>query len=357
MPRIQPHINALSPYQTSMTLEQLARKHSIKPENIVQLASNENPYGMSPKVGEAIAQVAANRYPEPIQLREKLATFYNVTPAHIITGNGSNDVIEMIARTYLAPSYEAIHTQYSYSMYQVATQTVGAANIVVPAQAYNHDLPALEAAITPQTHVIWLTNPNNPTGTFTPYQDIKAFLQRVPQDIIIVLDEAYYEYVPHELRADTVRWLAAFPNLIIVRTFSKAYGMAGIRAGYGIAAPKVIQHLEKVRSPFSMSSLALAAAIAALDDQDFIQKSYEKNLAEKQFLLNVFTQLGIASLPAYGNFITIEVANAQDIAEKLMQRGIIVRPLAGYGLPNHIRITIGETEENKKLIAELQNLL
>lgn len=355
--KIQDHITQLTPYQTSVTLEQLSRQHHIAPDAIMQLASNENPYGMSPKVGEALANVAGNRYPEPLELREELAKFYGVQPSNIVTGNGSNDILEMIARVYLGPDTEAIHTQYSYSVYQIATQSVGATNITVPAKEYSHDLPAIKAAITSKTRVIWLTNPNNPTGTFTSYEDIKEFITSVSQDIIVVLDEAYYEYVPRELRVDTVRWLEEFPNLIIARTFSKAYGLAGIRAGYGIAAPHIIELLDRVRSPFNMNSLALAAAIAALRDQEFIQETYEKNLLEKEYLMQHFLELGISWIPAYGNFITIELPDAEEIVEQLMQKGIIVRSLAGYGLPDHIRVTIGKHEENRKLLSVLIKLI
>lgn len=354
MAKAQRHIDTLTPYQTSVTLEQLAREYQLTPESIVQLASNENPYGMSPKVEEALLSVAGHRYPEPLELREELARFYNVEPGNIVTGNGSNDILEMIARVYLGPNTEAIHTQYSYSVYAIATQSVGAKNIVVSSKDYNHDLAALKAAITNDTRVIWLTNPNNPTGTFTPYDDIKKFIAGLSQDIIVVLDEAYYEYVPHELREDSVRWLKEFPNLIIARTFSKAYGLAGIRAGYAIASPQIAELLDRVRSPFNTNSLALAAAIAALRDQAFIQESYEKNLIEKEYLIQNFLELGISWIPAYGNFITIELPNAEETVEQLMQKGIIVRSLTGYGLPKHVRVTIGKHEENTKLITAIQ---
>lgn len=348
----QSQLNDLVPYQPGTPIELVARRHGLDPAHIIKLASNENPLGMSPKAKQAIqaALNGAHRYPEQYELLEALAAHHNLTPDHFILGNGSNDVLDLIARTYLGPGREAISSQYAFAIYQIATTSAGATNVVVPAKEYGHDLPAMLAAITPATSVIWIANPNNPTGTFIPYAEVKSFIKQVPKQVTIVLDEAYYEYLAPKEQATTPKWLKDYPNLILTRTFSKIYGLAGLRVGYGITTPPIAELLNRVRQPFNANNLALAAATAVLSDQAFVRRSYTANTKGRTQLIKGLAERGFAALPAYGNFVAFRAPNALALQQTLLKQGIIIRPLATYGMPDWLRVTVGTKAENKRFL-------
>jgi histidinol-phosphate aminotransferase len=346
----------LSPYQPSLPPHQAVAEHGIQPQSIVQLASNENPLGASPKAIAAFKQAASNvhRYPDQHELVGAIAQHCAVPADMIALGNGSNDVLDLAARIYLGKGDEAISSQYSFAVYPIATASTGAKNVVVPlASDYAHDLEASLRAITPKTKLIWLDNPSNPVGAFAPYDDIEKFVRAVPRRITVVLDEAYREYLDKEERKDSISWTRQYPNLILTRTFSKMYGLAGLRIGYAIAAPQVAELLNRVRQPFNVNTPALRAAVAALGDQAFVAKSYELNKADRQQLQEGFASLGLKTLPARGNFVTVHVPQAQSTYKRLLAHGIIVRPLAGYGLPEHLRVSVGTQTQNSRLLTAL----
>ncbi|HEU4914461.1 MAG TPA: histidinol-phosphate transaminase [Candidatus Saccharimonadales bacterium] len=349
----------LQPYQPGLPIEQVAREYGIAPEKIIKLASNENPLGPSPKA-QAAAEAAlkeAHRYPEQHALRAALAAKFDLDTRWLVIGNGSNDIIDLIARTYLDAGDESIVSQYAFAMYQNAIQSVGAATVTVPAKEYGHDLDAMLAAITPRTKVVWIANPNNPTGTYVPYNQVKAFLDAVPQEVMVVLDEAYYEYLSPDDQEDSLHWPIGYPNLIVLRTFSKIYGLAGLRVGYGVASAEVADLLNRVRLPFNVTSTSVAAAMAALDDDDFVKRSYELNLEGRKRLLDSLEILGLECLPAYGNFVTCNAGDAGAVHQALLQQGIIARPLKPYGLDDWLRVSVGLPAENERFLAVLEQVL
>ena len=268
-------------------------------------------------------------------------------------GNGSNDVLDMIARVFLAPGRSTVFSQHAFAVYPIASLSAGAELIAVPAKDFGHDLDAMRQAIRPDTRLIWIANPNNPTGTFLPYAQLKAFLQAVPADVVVVLDEAYNEYIPLEERADTTAWLAEFPNLVITRTFSKIYGLAGLRIGYALASAEVADLMNRVRQPFNCNNLALAAATAALDDHAFVTRSYELNRAGMEQILGGLKRFGFAHISSHGNFLTFKAGDAAALNQKLLKQGVIVRPIAGYGMPEWLRVTIGTEIENLRFLDAL----
>jgi histidinol-phosphate aminotransferase len=349
------YICDLNPYQPGLSAAQVARENGLHTHPVIKLASNENPLGASPRIAAAIERAVpgVHRYPEQHELMQALAAHHKVNSTQLVLGNGSNDILDLIARAYLGQRDEAISSRYAFAIYEIATHAVGAQSVVVADQHYGHDLEAMRAAITPRTRVIWLANPNNPTGTFVSYEQVKLFLEQIPDTILVVLDEAYYEYLKISDQEDTTKWLQEHANLILVRTFSKIYGLAGLRMGYGIASPKVIEFLQRIRQPFNGNSLALAAAVAALDDQAFVQKSYAANVKGRAQLLDGLRQYGVQCLPAYGNFVTFRVPNAGRVTQVLLQQGVIVRPLAGYGMHSWLRVTAGLPEENEQFLQAL----
>jgi histidinol-phosphate aminotransferase len=247
-----------------------------------------------------------------------------------------------------------VYSQHAFAVFPLATQARGARGIVVPAKDYGHDLEAMARAIDDETFVAWIANPNNPTGTLAGAAELEAFLRRVPERVLVVLDEAYNEYLPPERRADTVKWLKRHPNLVLTRTFSKAYGLAGLRVGYALAHPSVADVMNRVRQPFNVNSMALAAATAALDDMEFVARSYAENLQGLKQLEAGARQLGLQFIPSFGNFLTLRVGKAQDVFKRLLRRSVIVRPVGGgYGLPEHLRVTVGTAQENEKFLAAL----
>jgi histidinol-phosphate aminotransferase len=325
---------------------------------IVKLASNENPRGIGPRtraaIEAAIGEIA--RYPDGngFELKQALASRYGVDMGAIVLGNGSNDVLELMALAFLGPGRAAVFSQHCFAVYPLATQARGARSIVVAAKDHGHDLEAMAKAIDDETYVVWIANPNNPTGTFAKGEQVEAFLRKVPERVLVVLDEAYNEYLSPELRADSVKWLKRHPNLVITRTFSKAYGLAGLRVGYALASPSVADVMNRVRQPFNVNSLALIAATAALDDMEFVARSYAENLRGMKQLEEGARGLRLEFIPSYGNFITIRVGKATEIYKRLLRRGVIVRPVGGgYGLPEYLRVTVGTAEENDKFLRAL----
>ncbi len=356
--QVAEHIRAISPYIPGKPITQLARELNLEPATIVKLASNENPLGMSPLAKAAVQQAidGLERYPDQFELISKLAERFGVASAQIVLGNGSNDVLDLAARVFLDSGKASLFSQYAFAVYPIATMSAGGRCIEVPAKHFGHDLDAMLAAITPDTGLIWLANPNNPTGTFLPYDAVRAFLAKVPAHIAVVLDEAYNEYLAPNDRVDTAAWVSDFPNLIVTRSFSKVYGLAGLRIGYAIASTEVADLLNRVRQPFNVNNLALAAASAALDDHVFIAETYALNRQGMAQLVAGFKALGLGHIPSHGNFVTVAVPDGMTGAEinmRLLKQGVIVRPIGGYGLPNHLRVTIGLAKENQRLLDAL----
>ena len=351
-----PYVRAISPYLPGKPITELAREMGIPVAKIVKLASNENPLGMSPKAKAALEKAAGSleRYPDDFDLKKALADHTGLGVERIVLGNGSNDVLDLIARVLLAPGRSAVFSQHAFAVYPLATLSTGAELIVVPAKDFGHDLDAMRAAIRPDTRIVWVANPNNPTGTFLPYPQLKAFLQALPKEVVVVLDEAYNEYLPLADRADTVAWLAEFPNLVITRTFSKIYGLAGLRIGYALAAAEIADLMNRVRQPFNCNNLALAAAVAALDDHEFVAKSFELNRNGITQILAGLKRHGLSHIPAHGNFVTFKVADAAGVNQRLLKQGVIVRPIGGYGMPDWLRVTIGTESENARFLDALE---
>jgi histidinol-phosphate aminotransferase len=355
------YIRSIAPYLPGKPISELARELGLKEEGIVKLASNENPRGIGPRTRAAIEAAVAEvaRYPDGngYELKLALSKRYGVDMGSIVLGNGSNDVLELAALAFLGPGRAAVYAEHAFAVYPLATQARGARGIVVAAKDYGHDLGAMLKAVDDETYLVWVANPNNPTGTFVAPAELEAFLRRVPERVLVVLDEAYNEYLPSDLRADSVKWLKRHPNLIITRTFSKAYGLAGLRVGYALAHPSVADVMNRVRQPFNVNSIALAAAAAALDDMEFVARSYADNLQGLRQLEDGARALGLDFIPSHGNFLTMRVAHggksAAEIYKRLLRRSVIVRPVAGYGMPEHLRVTVGTAAENDRFLAAL----
>lgn len=355
------YIRRIAPYVAGKPIDELARELGLDAANIVKLASNENPRGASPAVLAAIAGAVAEltRYPDSngFALKDAIAHRFAVDPAQIVLGNGSNDILELVSLAFLRPADDAVYSQYAFVVYPLATQARGARGIEVPARDFGHDLSAMRAAITPKTRVVFVANPNNPTGTWFAAQAMERFLASVPADVIVVLDEAYNEYLDPRDDANATRWIASFPNLVVSRTFSKAYGLAALRVGYGVMNAAVADIVNRVRPPFNVNSLAQAAAIAALADTAYVDASRDLNRAGMQALTEGFAALGLRYLPSHGNFIMVDVGDGLAVFQRLLRAGIIVRPVANYGLPAWLRVTVGLPQENARLLAALPGAL
>jgi histidinol-phosphate aminotransferase len=352
------YVRSIAPYQPSKPISELARELGLDERKIVKLASNENPRGVGPRTRAAIEAAFGEiaRYPDGngYELKLALSKRYGVDMSNIVLGNGSNDVLELVALAFLGPGLSAAYSQHAFAVYPLATQARGARAIVVPARDFGHDVEAMAAAIADDTRVVWIANPNNPTGTLVASERLEAFVRRVPERVIVVIDEAYNEYLHANLRSPTVAWLKRHPNLVITRTFSKAYGLAGLRVGYALAHPQVADVMNRVRQPFNVNGVALAAAAAALNDMEFVARSYADNLQGMRQIEEGARALGLEWIPSYGNFITIRVGRAAEIYKRLLKRGVIVRPVGGaYQLPEHLRVTIGTAEENERFLAAL----
>jgi histidinol-phosphate aminotransferase len=280
-----------------------------------------------------------------------------VEQACIVLGNGSNDVLELAARVFLGPGREAIYSQHAFAVYPLAVQATGAKGIEVPARAFGHDLDAMRRAVTPRTRLVFVANPNNPTGTFVSARTLEEFVSALPREVVLVLDEAYNEYLEEADKADSIAWLARYPNLIVTRTFSKVYGLAGLRVGYAFAHAGVADLMNRVRQPFNVNSVALAAATAALADHEFVRRSFELNRAGMKQVTSGLKRLEIEFIPSFGNFVSFRVGDGAAVFQKLLRKGVIVRPIASYGMPAYLRVTIGLESENARFLAALQDVL
>ena len=351
------YIRLIAAYQPGKPISDVARELGMQEADIVKLASNENPLGASPKALAAIQSSLGElaMYPDGggFALKAAISKKYSVSPEQIILGNGSNDILELAARTFMRAGDSAVYSQHAFAVYPLATQAVGAAGIEVKAKNFGNDLDAMLTAIRADTKMIFLANPNNPTGTFIPGSLLHAFLQRVPQRVLVVLDEAYGEYLKDADVYDSVPWLAEFSNVIISHTLSKAYGLAGLRIGFGLAHPQLIDLMNRVRQPFNVNHLAMVAAVAALDDDAFIRESRRVNDAGLSLLTTELAKRNLETIPAFGNFITFKIPNARRVFESLLTQGVIVRPIAGYGLPDYLRVTVGTEAQNRRFLAAL----
>ncbi|CAM5186033.1 Histidinol-phosphate aminotransferase OS=Castellaniella defragrans OX=75697 GN=hisC PE=3 SV=1 [Castellaniella defragrans] len=360
------HIQAIAPYQAGKPIEELAREFHLDPAHIIKLASNENPLGCSPQVREALVQAATHlqgRYPDPngFDLKADLAALHQVPANWITLGNGSNDLLELASLAFLDEGASAVYSEHAFVVYRLSTQARGARHLPVPARDYAHDLPAMLDAIADDTRLVFVANPNNPTGTHQPAADVKAFLAQVQARhgarVVVLLDVAYDEYLDPAERADYAQWVREYPNLIVTRTFSKAYGLAGLRVGYALAQPAVTDLLNRVRQPFNVGSLAQLAARVALQDTDFLARIYALNLEGRRQLQEDLTKLGLDFVPSHTNFVLVRVGDAARVNDALLHRGIIVRPVVGDGLPEHLRVTIGLPAENARFLQALAEIL
>ncbi|MDX9836720.1 MAG: histidinol-phosphate transaminase [Azoarcus sp.] len=355
------YVRAIMPYVPGKPVSELAREMGFAEASIVKLASNENPLGMSARAREAITGVLSEiaRYPDgnAFALKAAICTRFGVRAEQLVIGNGSNDILELAARAFLAPGRAAVFSQHAFAVYPLATNAVGAKCIEVPARDFGHDLDAMAAAITPETRIVFIANPNNPTGSFLPGEQIEAFVAQVPRDVLVVLDEAYTEYLAPDQSYDATAWLARFPNLLVSRTFSKAYGLAGLRVGYAIAHPEVADLMNRVRQPFNVSSVALAAAEAALGDEEFLAQSAEINRRGMVQITGALTEFGLEWIPSSGNFVAFRAGDAAAVHRALLKRGVIVRPIASYGMPEWLRVSIGLPEQNTRFIEALRQIL
>ncbi len=351
------YIRGIAPYQPGKPISELARELGLEEAGIIKLASNENPLGVSPLAQRAIGAVLVDlaRYPDGngFELKQAISRRLGVSPDQIVLGNGSNDVLELAARAFLTPKASAVYSQHAFAVYPLAVQAIGAAGIEVPAREFGHDLKAMRDAVRADTRLIFIANPNNPTGTFARAPDLEGFLGAVPRDVLVVLDEAYNEYLTPGLRCDSIAWLERFPNLVVTRTFSKVYGLAGLRVGYALAGAKVADLMNRVRQPFNVSSIGLAAAAAALDDAEFVRTSFELNQSGMRQITGGLERLGLGYIPSYGNFVSFKVKAAAEVFRRLLKLGVIVRPIAGYGLPDYLRVTIGLETENARFLESL----
>jgi histidinol-phosphate aminotransferase len=359
-------VRGLRPYQPGKPIEELERELGIR--DPVKLASNENPLGPSPAAVQAMqgALGGVSRYPDGNghALKRALARRLGVGPECITLGNGSNDILELVARAFLGPGREAVISAHAFAVYPIVIQAVGAeARVARPnapdhAMPYGHDLQAMAGQVGEHTRVVFVANPNNPTGTWLQRQALQAFLEALPETTLCVIDEAYLEYVQEPAYPDALTWLGEHPGLIVTRTFSKIYGLAGVRVGYGISHPQVAELLNRVRQPFNCNSLAQTAALAALDDEDHLRRSRELNAAGLAQLTRACEERGLGHIPSVANFLCIDLARpAVPVYEALLREGVIVRPVDNYALPNHLRVSVGTPEQNARLIQALDRVL
>jgi histidinol-phosphate aminotransferase len=350
-------VKAIAPYRPGKPIDEVAREYGLDAQRIIKLASNENPLGM-PQSARAAIQSALDdlgRYPDGncFDLKEAIAARYGVPAEWITLGNGSNDGLELAARAFCAAGQSIVFSQYSFIVYPLCTQAIGARAIEVPAVHYGHDLDAMRGAIAADTRVVFIANPNNPTGTMVSARQLEEFLDAVPARVAVVLDEAYTDYLGPEERYDSIPWVRKYPNLVVSRTLSKAYGLAGLRVGFMVAQAPLTDLMNRVRQPFNVNTLAQAAAVAALADSDFLERSYQINRQGLVQLQDGFKALGLEFVPSSGNFVLVRVGRADLVNERLLQAGIIVRPVGNYNLPEWLRVTVGLPEENAALLEAL----
>ncbi|MFO8154132.1 histidinol-phosphate transaminase [Thioalkalivibrio sp.] len=361
-----PGVQALRPYEPGKPVETLERELGIL--EAVKLASNENALGPSPRAVEAAGRALGNLHIYPdgngLALKEALAERHGVVPEQVTLGNGSNEVLELVARTWLAPGRNAVYSRHAFAVYPLVVQAVaaeGRAAAARPAdsgQPYGHDLDAMAAEVDADTRVVFVANPNNPTGTWLTATALERFITQMPAETLVVVDEAYAEYVEHPDYPDTTRWLQRFPNLLVTRSFSKIHGLAGLRLGYAVSSVAVAELMNRVRQPFNVNTLAQAAGLAAISDTGHVAESVRMNRDGLQQLGAGLRQRGIGFIPSVGNFLTFDIAEAPGpVYERLLREGVIVRPVANYGLPTHLRVTVGTPKENERFLRALDVVL
>lgn len=358
-------IRQLHPYSPGKPVEELERELGIA--NAIKLASNENPLGCSPRVQEALRETAqqVELYPDAnaYYLKQDLAAKLGVADNQITIGNGSNDVLDLVARSFLDGKTSAVYSQYAFMVYAMVTQACGARALVADAlsedsaQAFGHDLDAMLSLVAEDTRLVFIANPNNPTGNWLLEDELRAFLDALPAHIAVVIDEAYFEYVDIDGYPNALRWLERYPNLVVTRTFSKIYGLAGLRIGYAVSSAELCELFNRVRQPFNGNAMALAAARAALADDDFVQQSRQTNAQGLQQLQEGFKRRDLYWIPSAGNFLTVRFgAQSMPVYQGLLERGVIVRPVGNYGMTDFLRISIGTTAQNEKLLTALDDL-
>lgn len=358
---LNPFLATLPVYQPGRPIDEVARELGLEAGDIIKLASNENPLGPSPAAVAAMERAihSLHLYPDgnAFHLKQKLAAKLGVTPAHLILGNGSNEIIEFIGHALMAPGTEVVVSQYCFAVYPIVTKLFGAELVAVPAVDFGHDLPAMLKAITPKTRVLFVANPNNPTGTLIPGESILKLIKEVPPQVLIAMDEAYVEFLEQPCDLLSMIRGGQAPNLLLMRTFSKIHGLAGLRLGYGIGHPELVSALEKIRQPFNINALVQAGALAALDDEEHITRTKQNNAAGLRFFENAFRDLKLEFVPSAANFILVNVGDGQKVFTAMQKLGVIVRPMAGYQLSEWIRISIGSPSENDRCLAALKSSL
>jgi histidinol-phosphate aminotransferase len=360
-PPLNPALKTLPVYQPGRPIEEVARELNLAPEHVIKLASNENPLGPSPMALAAMEKALQqlHLYPDgnAFYLKRKLAQKLAVEPANLILGNGSNEIIEFVGHALMQPGTEVVVSQYCFAIYPIIARLFGADPITVPARNYGHDLPAMLGAITPKTRVVFVANPNNPTGTLAAREEIMELIQGVPPEVLLVMDEAYFEFLEQPIDLLPLLRQGAKPNLLLMRTFSKIYGLAGLRLGYGIGSPELVAALEKIRQPFNINALVQAGALAALDDSEHIQRTRKNNAEGLRLFEQGLRELRLEVVPSAANFLLVKVGEGQRVFEQLQQQGVITRPMGGYRLPDFIRISIGTPAENSRCLAALKKAL
>lgn len=358
---ISPFLKNLPTYQPGRPIEEVARELGLPAESIIKVASNENPFGPSPLALAAMQRAIAgvNLYPDgnAFYLKQKLAAKLGVETNNLILGNGSNEIIEFVAHALLAPGDDIVVSQYCFAIYPIVAKMFGASVVTVPAKDYGHDLPAMLHAVTSRTKVIFVANPNNPTGTLAPREEVIRFVNDVPDNVLLVMDEAYIEFLDDAVDLVPLIRLGARKNLILMRTFSKIYGLAGLRVGYGIGNVDFVSALEKVRQPFNVNLVAQIAAHAALDDGEHVRKTRANNFAGLEFFERALRELKLESVRSSANFLLVRVGNGQLVFAEMQKLGVIVRPMGGYQLPEWIRISVGTPQENQRCLDALKRCL
>ena len=358
---LSPFLKTLPTYQPGRPIEEVARELGLPAESIIKVASNENPFGPSPLALAALqkAVTGVHMYPDgnAFYLKQKLAAKLGVETANLVLGNGSNEIIEFVSHALLTPDTNNIVSQYCFAIYPIVAKMLGAEVVTVPAKNYGHNLPAMLCAITPRTRIVFVANPNNPTGTLAPREELIKLVNEVPDGVLLVLDEAYIEFLDDAVDLIPLIRLGARKNLILMRTFSKIYGLAGLRIGYGIASPELAAALEKIRQPFNVNLLAQVAALAALDDDEHVRKTRQNNFNGLEFFMKAFRQLHLEFVPSYANFILVRVGEGQKVFDAMQKLGVITRPMGGYQLPEWIRISIGTQKENERCLDAMKNAL
>ncbi|MFN7139594.1 MAG: histidinol-phosphate transaminase [Limisphaerales bacterium] len=359
--QLNPSLATLPVYQPGRPIEEVARELNLKPENIIKLASNENPLGPSPKAKAAMENVLKNLHLYPdgnaFYLKRKLADKLGLETSNLILGNGSNEIIEFVGHAFMRPGVDVVVSEYCFAIYPIIAKLFGANLITVPARNYGHDIPAMIAAITPNTGVMFVANPNNPTGTLAPREHIVELINKVPDHVLLVMDEAYVEFLGDSVDLLPFIRSGARPNLLLMRTFSKIFGLAGLRLGYGIAVPQLVSALEKVRQPFNINAIAQAGAMAGLDDSEHLERTRENNFAGLNLYETEFRKMKLEYVPSAANFILVKVGDGQRVFDELQKLGVITRPMGGYQLPEWIRISVGTPSENQRCIAALKQVL